>query len=408
VHRTLLVLVVLFLSPAAGLMAAQGDGGAPPTSLTHQVVMRYASLRAIEYQHIVAAAQQLKEDIDGFLLAPSAAGLAGVRLSWVHARRAYSPSECHRFYGGPIDEPVADLENRINPWPIDESYIDYVVGDPGSGIINHPEQVPIITVPVLCVLNLHGGEKNIATGFHAIEFLLWGQGREARGPGIRSFADYVPGPPAVARRRAYLRATAQLLVADLSQVAVQWDPARPGTFQGRFIQGDPGIALQDIFTGMSSLCGDEMACERMAVAYETRSMEDGQSCFSCTSLDDLIDDQAGIQATYLGRGRDGGGPSPSALVALRDALLDQQLRAQLADTLAALRAIPGPFASAIQGPDGSPGRVMILAVITALEQQRRLLVSAAQRLGVVVGPGVDSDSGSRPDRSGAATGQPDD
>jgi len=396
------------LSLLGSIAAGQAADPAAADRLTQQVVVRYAQLRAAEYQRIVVAAVQLQQDIERFLAAPSAAGMAEVRQSWVHARRAYSPSECHRFYGGPIDEPVADLENRINPWPIDESYIDYVAGDPGSGIINHPEQVPAITVPVLCALNVHGGEKNISTGFHAIEFLLWGQGREARGPGIRTFADYVTGPPAVARRRAYLRATVQLLVADLRQVAAQWDAARPGTFQEHFIHGDPRIALQDIFTGMSSLCGDEMACERLAVAYETRSMEDGQSCFSCTSLDDLIDDQAGIQATYLGQGSDGGGASPSTLVAARDVALDAQLRTQLADTLAALRAIPEPFAAAIQGPDGSVGRVRILAAMTALEQQRRLLVTVATRVGVVVGPGVDRDAGSHPSPAGAATGQPDD
>ena len=405
---TLLVLAVCSLVAWGGAASAQVVDAATQADLTHQVVARYAQLRSADYQRIVAAALQLQQDIDGFLAAPDPAGWAAVRRSWVQARRAYSPSECHRFYGGPIDEPVADLENRINPWPIDESYIDYVVGDPGSGIINHPGQVPAITVPVLCALNLHGGEKNVATGFHAIEFLLWGQGRNARGPGIRTYSDYVPGPVPVARRRAYLRATAQLLVVDLRQVAAQWDPAQRGAFRERFLQGDPGIALQDIFTGMSTLCGDEMACERMAVAYETRSMEDGQSCFSCTSLDDLIDDQAGIQATYLGQGSDGLGPSPSALVACRDATLDLQLRTRLADTLTALRAIPGPFAAAIQGPDGSPGRVRILAVMTALEGQRRLLVTAAARLGVAVGPGADRDRGSHPAGAGAATGQPDD
>ena len=399
--RTSLILMLITLAPMAGIQGLTAADAPVQPSMRHLdpnalarrrgAVLTYADQRYREYQAIIAAAERLQAAIAVFIATPTDETLAGARQAWSAAHRCYSPSECHRFYGGPIDEPGADLENKINAWPIDESCIDYVAGDAGTGVINQPERIPDITPAVLIARNRLGGEKNVSIGYHAIEFLLWGQGHDARGPGVRTAADYrLDGGAAHADRRAtYLRVVAQLLVDHLRQVAQQWEPDVPGTYRQRFLAGDANAALRKIVMGIAALSGDELACERMAVAYESHSMEDGQSCFSFTTLDDLIGNLEGITATYLGPGAPGLGISD--LVKGVDADLDRRIRLQLALSMERMRAIPAPFGVSIQGDDSAPGRLAIHAAITALEPQRLLLMHAAQALGIPIQLGKDPD-----------------
>src|SRR4029077_6799540 len=124
----------------------------------------------------------------------------------------------------------------INSWPIDESLIDYVEGEPGAGFINHPERYPAVTAEAIAALNEKGGEKNITAGFHAIEFLLWGQDLNDDGPGQRPYLDYVDGAsPHAGRRRDYLRVVTHLLVRHLQTVVDEWAPGRPSNYRARFI-----------------------------------------------------------------------------------------------------------------------------------------------------------------------------
>ena len=58
---------------------------------------------------------------------------------------------------------------------------------------------PEITAEALTAANEEGGETNISTGWHAIEFLLWGQDLSATGPGARPATDYTTAPNAERR-----------------------------------------------------------------------------------------------------------------------------------------------------------------------------------------------------------------
>ena len=80
-----------------------------------------------------------------------------------------------------------------------------------------------ITPALIADLNEVGGsEANVASGYHAIEFLLWGQdlnGTNA-GAGERPYTDYVVGEGCsngnCARRAEYLQAASSLLIQDLA------------------------------------------------------------------------------------------------------------------------------------------------------------------------------------------------
>ena len=111
---------------------------------------------------------------------------------------------------------------------MDEAYVDYVAGDAGAGIVNDRAAYPKITEDVIVEGNEKGGETNISSGWHAIEFLLWGQDRSKDGPGARPAGDYSTAPNA-RRRATYLRVTTQRLLSDLREraAAVGARPAAP-------------------------------------------------------------------------------------------------------------------------------------------------------------------------------------
>src|SRR4029079_2970665 len=104
------------------------------------------------------------------------------------------------------------------------------------GIINDVEGVPTITVDEIVAANEEGGETNISTGWHAIEFLLWGQDLSEDGPGARPVTEYTTSPVAELRPT-YLTEVTGLLVDDLQDVADQWNP-EDGAYREDFLS-DP-------------------------------------------------------------------------------------------------------------------------------------------------------------------------
>jgi putative iron-regulated protein len=192
---------------------------------------------------------------------------------------------------------------------MDEAYLDYVRGEDGapiaSGLINHPELLPVIDADAASAANLEGGEENVATGYHAIEFLLWGQDVSPTGPGARPFGDFLEGPLATAahgeRRRALLGVLGGLLVRDLTSVRDAWTEGQPHNFRAAFLALPPRDAMRLVLLGMASLAGTELAGERLNVPYLTQEAEDEHSCFSDTTQSDQLHDAMGLRNVYLGR-----------------------------------------------------------------------------------------------------------
>ena len=351
----------------------------------HEAVEQYVHVVIASYGASVAAAELMAEDIEAFIADPNEATLALAKLSWLAARDIYGQTEVYRFYGGPIDVEPDGLEGRINSWPMDEAYIDYVEGDPNAGIINDPTTYPKIDRELLISLNTAAGEDSISTGWHAIEFLLWGQDQSPDGPGVRSDGDYhttgEPSHPNPDRRAAYLGVVTQLLVDDLKAVNAAW--AEGADYHEAFEHDQPPKdALTKVLLGMGSLSGAELSGERMSVAFDTREQEDEHSCFSDNTHNDFIANARGIENVYLGRWDTSEGPSLSRLVATLDPELDSKLREQLAATNAAMAAIPAPFDQAIAAPDGSPEREAVAAAIAALKTQTGTIVEVATLLDI--------------------------
>jgi putative iron-regulated protein len=376
VRASAFVSLVLFCCASA--LAAHASAAEPDA-----VVRHYAALVHANYADTLAAALELQQAVDAFVARPSASALAQTRKAWLAAREWYAQTEAFRFYAGPIDDDEGP-EARLNGWPMDESYVDYVRDRSDAGIIN--DRKAPITKEALAGLNERGGEENIATGWHAIEFLLWGQDFNDDGPGNRSFEDYVDGKrPNADRRRQYLAVVTELLIDDLRYLVDAWAPGADN-YRAAFERGGEE-SLRKIIVGIGSLSRGELAGERMEVALASHDQEDEHSCFSDNTHRDIVSNALGIENVWLGRyrRRDGStleGPSLRSLVAARDPALAKRVTRQINASLAAAAAIQAPFDREIVGRRDAPGRQRVQKTIDSLVRQSKDLVDAASAIGI--------------------------
>jgi putative iron-regulated protein len=365
------------------VLAAMAAACAGRESVSSQVVANYADLVHEEYRASLGSAQDLAAAIDDFLAAPSPSAFDAAKQAWLDARDDYGPTEAFRFYGGPIDADDGGVEGLVNAWPLDEAYIDYVDGAPSSGIVNDPSDYPTIDADLLISLNEQGGETNIATGWHAIEFLLWGQDLDEDGPGARPYTDYTTADNAD-RRSAYLSVVSDLLVEHLTSLVEAWDPGLESNYRAEFESLPVEEALSMIVTGVGELTRGELAGERLTVAYEERSQENEHSCFSDNTTSDIAANARGIEAVLTGDYGSVSGPGVIDLIAQFDEDASARLDEAVHASVAAAESIPAPFDRNIAAgvPDSDPGRMAILTTIQELDAQADVIVQGAAAAGL--------------------------
>ena len=357
-------------------------------ALKAEVVANYAAGAHTLYANSLASARIMDEAINAFLADPTPAALEAAKRAWLSAREDYGPTEVFRFYGGPIDNEVDGPEGLINAWPMDEGYVDYVEGNPAAGIINMPDEYPEITAELIISLNEEGGEANVSTGWHAIEFLLWGQDLSPEGPGARPVEDYTTNPNAD-RRATYLRVTSQALLGNLQDMVDAWAPGQTN-YRAEFVSKPADDALVDIITGAGALSAGELAGERMNVAYSERSQEDEHSCFSDNTTRDIVGNAIGVQMVLTGDYGSVSGPGILDLFATQDEGLAERLRREAADSVHQASRIPAPFDRHLTDdvPDSAPGRAQVLRTIEALERQADTIVEGSSAFGFSINTSV--------------------
>ena len=312
----------------------------------------YANIALANYGDTLKDAKSLKTAIDTFAKDPSEENLENTKKAWLKARESYGQTEAFRLSNGPIDaedgwiaETYGSLEGQINAWPLDENMIDYTIdakGEKTSGNIIDTEgsfnpggeestavDVTNITVDAIASLNENGGDANVASGYHAIEFLLWGQDQDysnflkdaitngALQAGNRPLSDFTSDKNAK-RRLAYLQVASEKIINDLELVSSAWEKNVDGTkglYQAALknqLKGenaskniDSKEALKQIIAGLGVFIKSELANERIAVAVLTPSEEDEHSCFSDNTHRDITNNYLGFKniltATYNGK-----------------------------------------------------------------------------------------------------------
>ena len=182
---------------AVTLLALSTQAFAAPQE--REVLSHYAAIAHAVYEDSLNAARGLREAVDQLIAKPTEKNLAAARIAWKAARVPYQQSEVYRFGNAVVD----DWEGKVNAWPLDEGLIDYVAASYGAESDDNPGyRANVIASPSftfsgrtvdarritrhLLAGTLHelgGVEANVATGYHAVEFLLWGQDLNATGPG---------------------------------------------------------------------------------------------------------------------------------------------------------------------------------------------------------------------------------
>ncbi|MGR3724564.1 imelysin family protein [Abyssibius alkaniclasticus] len=390
------------------------------------VLTTYADIAAAKYRDSLTSAQQLDATIAAFLAAPSQDGLNAARTAWRAARVPYMQTEVYCF-GNPL---VDDWEGRVNAWPLDEGLIDYV--DPAYGGATDENGFAALNVIANPIFTLSGAEidateitpellqntlqeadgveANVATGYHAIEFLLWGQDLNGTGPGAgnRPWTDYATDDACTGgncdRRAAYLRAASTLLVADLDEMAAAW--GETGAARAAVL-ADENAGISAMLTGMGSLSYGELAGERMKLGVLLNDPEEEQDCFSDNTQYSHYYDGVGIQNVYLGRytridGSIVSGPSLADLLAEESPELALRLEAEIAASVEALGAIvdaakAGMAYDMMLARDNEAGEALILGAVDRLVTQTRSIERAVTALDLTAISLEGSDSLDAPD-----------
>jgi putative iron-regulated protein len=365
------------------------DDNESSTVTKKQVITNYADIVSANYQKSYDDAVLLENAIKTFTTTPTDANFTAAKTAWKNSRESYGTTEAFRFANGPIDGDDKGPEGLLNSWPLDENFIDYVDGAANAGIINDLTDYPTINKTVLQGLNEDGGEKNISVGYHAIEFLLWGQdltAPSAKLPGQRKYTDYVTGAGGTAanqaRRAAYLNVCADLLTDNLDYLVQQWKSG--GAYRTKFLALPETEALKNIYLGITTLVTAELPIERMEVALENADQEDEHSCFSDNTHRDIALNLQGVINVYQGKYGSIDGPSLEDLVKQSDVTAYTDTQTSISASTTKVAAILIPFDLAISGgPDSVEGAKVKTAVQQLLNLGANLLAGAA-KIGITV------------------------
>ncbi|WP_292501935.1 imelysin family protein [Mesorhizobium sp.] len=391
------------------------------------VIKTYADIALAKYEDSLITAEALDKAVDALLAKPSAETLNAARDAWKAARVPYQQTEVYRFGNKIVD----DWEGKVNSWPLDEGLIDYVAKSYGTesdenslytaNVIANKEieingkkvDASKLTPEFLSgTLQEAGGvEANVATGYHAIEFLLWGQDLHGTGPGAgeRPYTDYdlknCTGGNCD-RRAEYLKSASDLLVSDLQEMVNNWK--EDGAARKTLVDGEPNSGISTILTGMGSLSYGELAGERMKLGLLLHDPEEEQDCFSDNTYNSHLYDAIGIRAAYHANytrldGTVVSGPSVSDMMKVADPAIDKELSDKLDTSVAKMeaikaRALAGEAYDQQMAEGNAEGNATVQAAIDALIDQTKSIERAVGSLKLNAIAFEGSDSLDAPDK----------
>lgn len=364
------------------------------------VMQNYTEIAHAAFGDSLSTAKTLQGRISAFLEKPSEETMQAAKDAWLAARVPYGQTEVFRFGNANVD----DWEGKVNAWPLDEGLIDYVAGDYEHEDGNKFAKANVIAgdekIDMVLLESYHekgGSEANVATGYHAIEFLLWGQdlNKDPKDAGTRPYTDYVTGEGCTHgncdRRGQYLQASADLLVKDLEDIVADWEGGKDN-YREAFLALDENEGLRRMLFGMGSLSLGELAGERINVALLAHSQEDEHSCFSDNTHVDIAENARGIQNIFHGTytradGTKVAGASLEQLLATSDKALSASLAAKLAASEKAADAVvdaakAGEHFDQQIASGNAEGNQRVQAVIDALRTQTGDIEATSQKLGI--------------------------
>lgn len=400
----------LFIVGAA-LMLGSNSSFAEQRVSAESVVSHYADIALAGYADSLTTAKSLQTSLEVLTKDPTEANLASARDAWKAARVPYMQTEVLRFGNAIVDA----WEGRVNAWPLDEGLIDYVAADYGAESEDNPFYTANVIAQDSITLSgktvdtksitkellsdtLHevdGVEANVATGYHAIEFLLWGQdlnGTKA-GAGSRPASDFDTKNCKVtncAKRSEFLLTAGELLIDDLAWMTEQWKEKGDAR---ALLEWNPVEAINTIFTGMGSLSYGELAGERIKLGVLLHDPEEEHDCFSDNTHNSHYYDVLGISNVYLGTytavdGKIISGPSLSSLIKAQKPEVDTELVRTLGSSLAAAQGLvdsaekDGVAYDQLLAEGNTAGNAKIMKLVNALLDQTKAIEAAVNSYGL--------------------------
>lgn len=408
---------------SASLIACGGDSNNGSSSalpqasanLTPAMTENYADMAFAMYSDSLERAKELKTAVDALVAAPDTLKFDSAKEAWLEARVVYQQSEVFRFDEGLVD----DWEGQLNAWPLDEGLIDYVdasyEGEAGNtyaelNVVNVNDaaittaegvQDNTATIDGDLLRNLQevgGSEANVGTGYHAIEFLLWGQDLNgtAAGAGERAVADYLSAANKD-RRAAYLQNAVTLLISDLEEMVAQWadngDRRSELTLQA---ENDPKAVIALVLTSLAKLSAGELAGERMNTALEANSTEDEHDCFSDNTHNSHYYNAVGLNNLLNGAYITGDSPvsggtsiydviaasSPEVAAAAKTAM--ENALQEVNDIKVEADKVDGMKFDQMIGENNAPGAAIVQGAIDSLTTAGDAFVEAAKALNITI------------------------
>ncbi len=403
---------LLTTAALAAIIACSGVDTVRASATPEAVIQNYSDIALAIYEDSLTTAKKLDQAIEALIAGPSAETLAAARTAWIEARRPYQQSEVYRFGNTIVD----DWEGKVNAWPLDEGLIDYVDGSYGKQSDENPfyvtniiankklnaggKQIDASKITPELLESLHEAgevEANVSTGYHAIEFLLWGQDLNGtgKGAGNRPHTDFDQANCTGGncdRRADYLRAASKLLMTDLEAMVANWKA--DGKARAELLQDPDNKGLTAVLTGMGSLSYGELAGERMKLGLLLHDPEEEHDCFSDNTHESHYYNVVGINNVYTGKyvrvdGSMVEGPSVADLVKAKAAKTDEALKTDLKaalDKMTALkrRAETKERYDEMLGEGNAEGNATVQAAIDALVTQTRSIEKAVAALGLKI------------------------
>ena len=393
---------------ALGFAATAATAKAPAAK---EVLDTYADIAQAKYEDSLITAKALQAAVEALIANPTEQTLQAARDAWLASRNPYQQTEVYRFGNAIVD----DWEGKVNAWPLDEGLIDYVDASYGKENADNPFYTanvianPSLKIggktidaskitPQLLSEKLHevdGVEANVATGYHAIEFLLWGQDLNGTGPGAgnRPYTDFDTKNCTHGncdRRGQYLTAATDLLISDLKDIIAQW---APGGDARKAVTENPAKGVAAIITGLGSLSYGELAGERTKLGLMLHDPEEEHDCFADNTHNSHYFDQVGMMSIYAGRYAriDGSvvqGPSLSDMIKAKDAKLAAKIEKALNATLSSMLVMKETADRRVMaydqmiGEGNLAGNKMVQDVVDGLVAQAKAIETAMAPLGL--------------------------
>ena len=375
----------------------------------NDILLNYSNIAEAKYKDALTLAKKMHKSIERFMKDPNESNFNEVKDSWLEARTVYQQTEVFRF-GNPI---VDDWEGKVNAWPLDEGLIDYVdttnyyptendfsnfnvIANKKLKVEGELVDASIINTNLLSskLHEIGGNEANVAIGYHAIEFLLWGQDLNGTksGSGNRSYTDFDLNNCTndnCDRRREYLIAASQLLIEDLKYIHSVWSPKGKAR---QDLLNDQKNGLKRILIGMGSLSYGELAGERMKLGLMLHDPEEEHDCFSDNTHNSHYYNVVGINNVFLGKyksldGKVVTGPSISSLLSEVDYDLNKKTKKSIKNTLKSMKKIvksanKGVTYDMLIAEDNEKGNKLIQNAVDSLIKQSKNIELAAAALNI--------------------------